>query len=252
LPDPCAAVPQGTLALIDNFDDGDSVGVPEADREAFWFTDHDESAGSVVPEPFLPARGGAHGSNYAAHVTASGFSIWGAALATNVSHLADGIRCPFNASRFSGLRFAARGSGQVRVNLQIPEVVDEQYSGTCRPSQGDICYDTHGTWITLTPEWQSYSIKWAGFVQRGFGKRAALRQGAIMSVQFSFETAELPVDGWFDDIAWEDGSPLADLGSGAAGAAGEGGASGEGSAAAAGGSAEAGASTVGGTGGAGQ
>jgi hypothetical protein len=251
LPDPCAAVPAGVRALIDDFEDGDSAAVPETDREAYWFTIHDDSTGSIVPEDFLPVPGGAHRSAYSAHVAASGYSIWGAAFSSNISHLADGIRCPFNASRFSGLRFFARGSGQARVNLQIPEVVDELYSGSCRSSQGEVCYDTHGIWITLRPQWQAYSIKWAELVQRGFGKQLPFRPGAIMSVQFSFETAELPVDAWLDDIAWEDGSPVPDPGSGAAGATGEGGASAEGGTSAEGGaSADGGASAEGGAGGA--
>src|SRR4051794_7914706 len=40
----CVNVPQGTRALIDDFDDGDSIAVPESDREAYWFTIKDPSA----------------------------------------------------------------------------------------------------------------------------------------------------------------------------------------------------------------
>ena len=226
LPDPCAKVPEGRLAMIDDFEDGDSIAIPESDRESYWFTLHDDSAGTITPDGlFKGVPGGAHGSTRSAHITASGFSIWGAAFAANISHIAGGIRCPFNASHFAGLRFYARGAGQVRVSLQVPDIIDEQYGGTCKPAS-EICYDSHGVWITLTPNWQYFTLPWSQFVQRSFGKDAPFRREAIMSVQFTFEIDQLPGDAWLDDVAWDDGSRWLDPNSGAAGASGEGGAAG--------------------------
>lgn len=230
LPDLCADVPEGQLALIDDFEDGNQDAVPEPDREAYWFPikDDEASTGVLVPEKeFLGGvAGGAHGSPRAAHVTASGFSIWGAAFGANISHLEAGIRCPYNARHFSGYRFYARGSGRVYVLLQIPEVINEQYGGTCRPSAGDVCYDAHGIWITLTPDWQVYSFRWSEFKQRNFGKRATFDPGRIMNIQFSFEKEQQPVDFWVDDVSWDDGSPFPATGGGAgsAGSSGLGGA----------------------------
>jgi hypothetical protein len=210
--DPCADVPEGKLALIDDFEDDNQEAVPEPDREAYWFPlkDDEASKGILVPEKsFLGGvPGGAHGSARAAHITASGFTVWGASFAANISHLKDGIRCPFNAQRFSGYRFFAKGSGKIWVVLQIPEVIDEQYGGTCRSGAGEICYDAHGTWITLTPDWQAYSFKWSDFKQRAFGKQAPFKPSTIMSLQFAFEKEVQPVDAWLDDVSWDDGSPF--------------------------------------------
>lgn len=244
--DVCLDVPRGTRALIDDFEDGDSLAVPEPDREAYWFTIKDPSPGIIEPDTnFLPVPGGAHGSARAAHIKASGFTVWGAGFAANVTHLAGGIRCPYNATQFSGLRFFARGSGEIRAELLIPEVVDRQFGGKCDPSAGDVCYDTHGVSIPLTSEWKAYSFPWQAFVQRNYGLQAAFRPEAIMSLQFSFELSGLPVDVWFDDVSFEDGSPLPPLGTsgeggaagvpGAGGAPSEGGASSEGGAPGAGG-----------------
>lgn len=222
--DPCANVPEGQLALIDDFEDGNQDAVPEPDREAYWFPlkDDESSTGTLVPEKvFLGGvPTGAHGSPKAAHITASGFTVWGAAFAANISHLKDDIRCPFNAAHFSGYRFYARGSGRIWVMLQVPEVIDEQYGGKCRPSDGDVCYDAHGIWITLTPDWKTYSFKWSDFKQRGFGKQTPFTPGAIMSLQFSFEKAELPVDFWLDDVSWDDGSTFPPPGVGGSGGTG--------------------------------
>jgi len=222
--DPCADVPEGQLALIDDFEDGNQDAVPEPEREAFWFPlkDDEASAGILVPEKEF--RGGVptgvNGSTQAAHITASGFKVWGAAFAANISHLKNDIRCPFNAQHFSGYRFHARGSGRVYVVLQIPDIIDEQYGGTCRPSAGETCYDGHGVWITLTPDWKAYSFKWSEFKQRSFGKQAAFRPGAIMSLQFSFEKEQQPVDFWLDNVGWDDGSPFAVMGGGGSGGSG--------------------------------
>jgi hypothetical protein len=240
LPNPCADVPEGQLALIDDFEDGNQEAVPEVDREAYWFPikDDEESKGVIEPEnAFLGGvPGGAHGSPRAAHITASGFTLWGASFAANISHLKDGIRCPYNARRFSGYRFFAKGSGKVWVVLQIPEVIDEQYGGTCRSGAGEVCYDAHGVWITLTPDWQPYSFKWNDFKQRAFGKKAAFRPDAIMSIQFAFEKEVLPVDAWFDDVSWDDGSPFPPVNTG--GAAGTGGSGDSGGSSGSGGSSE--------------
>jgi hypothetical protein len=216
----CQNVPQGTRALLDDFDDGDSTAVPEPDREAYWFTIHDDSAGTIVPDTnFLPVPGGAHGSAGAAHITASGYSVWGAGLSANISHFAGGIRCPYNASKFSGLRFYARGSGLVRVELMVPEIVDQLYGGKCNPGAGEVCYDTHGISITPGASWQLYSFSWAQFTQRGFGKAAPFRPDAIVSLEYAFETTGLPVDVWFDDVSFQDGSAPPDLGAGGEGGA---------------------------------
>ncbi|MEO8904377.1 MAG: hypothetical protein ABI488_18590 [Polyangiaceae bacterium] len=229
----CQDVPQGQLALIDDFEDGDAVAVPEVGREAYWFTVHDESAGTVVPDTnFLPVAGGAHGSAYAAHVTASGYSVWGAAFNVNITHFIDGIRCPFNASKFSGVRFFARGSGQVRVEPLVPAIVEQQYGGLCDPNV-DTCYDSHGAWITLGAEWKLYSLPWSAFAQRGFGKAAAFTPESLLTLQFELETPQLPLDFWADDVSFEDGSATPSLGQG-----GEGGEGGEGGVNAAGASGE--------------
>src|SRR6185369_4552231 len=65
LPNPCENVPEGQLALIDDFEDSNQEAVPEVDREAYWFPNKDDvaSTGVLVPEKeFLGGvPSGAHG-----------------------------------------------------------------------------------------------------------------------------------------------------------------------------------------------
>src|SRR3954471_10393302 len=42
LPNPCANVPEGKRALIDDFEDSNQEAVPEVDREAYWFPIKDD------------------------------------------------------------------------------------------------------------------------------------------------------------------------------------------------------------------
>jgi len=219
LADVCANTPAGTVARIDDFNDGNSIATSEPNREAYWFTIHDDSPGILVPlSEFKPVAGGLDGS-LAAHITASGYSIWGAAFAANISHK-EATRCPYNASAFAGVRFVAKGHGAVRVLLSMPEVVDKDFGGACDPTRGQVCYDTHGSFIAPSDEYRVFELPWADFKQRGFGTQIPFDPKTILNLQFSFEVAELPIDFWVDDVSFWDGVPQAASAGGAGGQSG--------------------------------
>jgi hypothetical protein len=220
----CTSVPPGKMALLDDFEDHDPIAKRELARDAFWFTGHDDSAGSIMPDgELVPETGGPHGSAYAAHVVASGYSTWGANVALAMSYKTGELRCPFNASAFKGIRFEARGKGVVRVQVPVPETVDKEFGGSCDPAKAMVCYDQHGVDITLSEEWQSYELPWSEFSQFGWGTPATLEPKSIMGLGWVFNPANLPVDLWFDNVTFWDGVHVPDMGKGgAAGAAGAG------------------------------
>ena len=212
----CPSVPQGQLALLDDFEDGNSAFAAEPGRTGIWFTIHDESPGSITPNgAVVGVAGGANGSERAAHVVASGYLEWGAGLSSSLTQSVSGEQCPYNASAFAGLRFYARGSGKTRFSVQIPETVSREFGGSCDPDQGMVCFDQHGKYLTLTDDWQLFELPWDELKQRTFGTRATLRPEAIMGVQFALEKDALPAELWVDEIGFWD-----------AGAGGEGGAGG--------------------------
>lgn len=229
-PDVCVAVPQGKLALLDDFEDGDSVARAEAQREAYWFTVHDDSAGSIEPEGMLlPQPPGKDSSSYAMHVVASGYTTWGASVSLSLSYVAADVRCPYNAAGFKGIRFEAKGHGHFRVGVPIRETVDKEYGGSCDPDKGMICYDQHTAPVTLGEAWQSYEIPWSELVQRGWGTPAELRPDAIQGLQLTFDPDSLPIDVWLDNVELWDGvtKPVA-ASNGEGGQGGEAGAGGSG------------------------
>jgi hypothetical protein len=219
--DDCASTPPGMVALIDNFDDGNNVAAPEPGREAYWFTIHDESAGTIEPPKDFVASPNGYLGTASAHVAASGFTTWGAALVSNISYK-QAIRCPYNASRYKGLSFVARGSGRVRVQVVMPGVTDKEYGGTCDPDKGQVCYDNHGTEIDLTPTFKSYELPWSSFQQRGYGTQVPFDPGTISSLQFAMEQLNLPVDLWVDNFEFWDGVARPDEGGGGASSGGAG------------------------------
>jgi len=220
----CQAVPKGQVAKIDDFEDGDTAAFPEQGREGFWGTVHDDTTGMMLPAgEFMPQDGGVNGSRLAAHVSASGYSDWGALFSTTLSYLSDGVRCAYNASSFAGLRFYVHGSGRLRVSMAIPATQSNEFGGACDANKGMICYDTHSTFVTLSSEWRLYEMPWSQFVQRGFGTAAVFRPDQILVVQFNFDSADLPVELWLDDVSFWDGIPTP-VSSGGAGGNGAGGA----------------------------
>lgn len=204
----CQSVPKGQVAKIDDFEDGDTAAFPEPGREGFWGVVHDNTTGIVVPAgEFAPEAGGVNGSQLAAHVKASGYSEWGALFSTTLTYLSDGVHCAYNASSFAGLRFFVHGSGRLRVSLAIPATQDKEFGGACDADKGMVCYDTHSTYLTLSPQWTLYELPWSRFVQRGFGTPAPFRPDQILVVQFNFDTGDLPVELWVDDVSFWDGTP---------------------------------------------
>lgn len=224
--DACQGTPRGMLGLIDDFDDGDNVAAFEPAREAYWFTINDGSPGTMEPKgEFLPVADGYRGT-HSAHVTMSGYTVWGAALMANISYKA-AVRCPYDASAFAGLRFVARGTGRVRVVLQVPGVVSSEYGGTCDEQAGQVCYDNHGVFVELGPQYQTYELPWVSFRQRGFGASLPFDPKTIFALQFSVELVDLPADLWVDQVEFWDGTPSVDGGGGGAGAGGAAGQAGE-------------------------
>ena len=218
----CLNVAKGQVAKLDDFEDGNSVAIPETAREGYWYTVHDMTTGTIVPDSqFTPVPGGANGTQLAAHVQASGYSDWGALFDLELTYLSDGVHCPYNAASFEGLRFYVRGTGRIRVALVIPATQDKEYGGTCDPAAGMTCYDSHTTtYLPLTDQWTLYELPWVAFQQRGFGAPVAFDPGAIMHVQFAFDAPELPTDFWLDEVSFWNGQATPPITNGEGGAGG--------------------------------
>jgi len=201
---PCASsAPPGDLALIDDFEDGDSKPFKAFQREGWWYGSNDSSEGAKMspgPAQFAPARlptGQASKNNlFAAHLTAQGYKQWGAVWGTTLNWSHDGIRCPFNASAFAGVKFRARGPGLIRLTFGMPETTPVEYGGTCKSG----CYDSYSTPVLLGDKWDDYVVVWEVLQQGGWGAEARFDPSRLLSLNFAVLPKDLPMDFWLDDV----------------------------------------------------
>jgi hypothetical protein len=201
---PCAAPsPPGDVALIDDFEDGDAKPFKAFQREGWWFGANDATEGGKMSPPsgqFAPVRlpqGQASKLNaFAAHFTAEGYRKWGAVWGTSLNWAKDGIRCPFNASAFAGVKFRAKGPGLIKIQFGMPETVPVEYGGACKSN----CYDSHGSAVLLGDKWDDYVVPWEVLQQGGWGAEARFDPARILGVNFSVLVKDLPSDFWLDDV----------------------------------------------------
>jgi hypothetical protein len=201
---PCgAASPPGDVALVDDFEDGDGKPFKAFQREGWWFAANDNTEGATMaPSPgrFDPARlpdaQSTKTNHFAAHLTATGYKQWGVTWGTSLNWVKDGIRCPFNASGFAGLKFRAKGPGLIHVSFGMPETTPVEYGGICKTG----CYDSHSTAVLLADRWDEYIVPWEGLQQGGWGTEARFDSARIMGVNFAVQAKDLPADFWIDDV----------------------------------------------------
>lgn len=212
---PCSpAAPPGETILIDDFEDGDNRPFKEFQREGYWYSAADTTPGEIFPKPntfaaeALPESETAPQNRMAAHLVANGYSDWGVVWGTSLRWVDAGVKCPFNGTKFAGVKFRAKGTGRVRVNFGIPETIPKEYDGTC----AERCYDTHSRVVMLTPEWETYEVPWAQLQQWGWGTQARFDPARLLSLQFAVDGKNLPVDFWLDDVTFIESAPVASVG----------------------------------------
>jgi hypothetical protein len=155
-------VPTGSM-LVDDFEDGDTLA--PSTPGGVWFATNDATPGAVqAPNPWVPTPGGADGSAFAACTNGSGFLNWGALFGVvfPASETPNDLLC-LDVSGISGIRFKARGSGIVRLNLPTRATTSTDLGGLC---SGTECNYFPNAPLALTSEWQTFEIPWSS-VQPG-------------------------------------------------------------------------------------
>ena len=203
---PCATPrAPGDTALFDDFEDADSKIFKGFQREGWWYAAADATpgatlrpaSGSFLPER-LPAAEATNENLFAAHLVASGQKDWGVVWGVALRWADQGVRCPFNASGFDGIKLRAKGPGTVHVTFAMPETTPAENGGTCK--QG--CYDSHGKLLFLNDRWQEYVIRWEQLQQGGWGAQARFDPQRLLDLGLKVDAKNLPADFWVDDIAF--------------------------------------------------
>jgi len=194
-------------ALLDDFEDGNHELVEVPGRVGEWWSGSDGTPGSILkpdPERFLPARRveaspPAHSNGYAGHFTAHGQKEWGAAWGATLRGVEAGVKSPFNAESFAGLRFRAKGTGKVALQVAISSTMPRDVElGSC----DDECGDHYTRILTLQPEWYEYVIGFSTLQQMEFSAGVRFDPRSITAIQFVAYPPFLPVDFWLDDLSF--------------------------------------------------
>jgi endoglucanase len=181
--------------LIDNLEDGESQIVKQEEREGYWFTSADPEGSTILPKgDFKPDPGGQGGSKYAAHMHGK-MARSGKALYVVLGFAFLNPKGNYDASKYKGISFWAKGPGKVR--FQVPDVDTSPEGDKCTD-----CYNHFGVDLFLTDQWTRYTIPFDRLaMQPGWGDPAPeVDTKALFGLQWQFNTAGADYDIWVDDV----------------------------------------------------
>jgi hypothetical protein len=135
----------------------------------------------------------------------SGFATWGAGMGFNFNDPGNGEggsnMMTYDASAYSGLMFWARvgSASTASIRLNISDKQTDPAGGICAPMAK--CSDDFGVALTLTTDWQAYTVKFSDLAQEGWGQAVATGFDAknVYAVHFQV-TKGSTFDVWVDDL----------------------------------------------------
>ena len=184
-------------AVIEDGEDGDNRVLPREGRGGYWFSFQD-SEGSRIDPPSGPFKMGAPGHDSAraarmrGHMASTGKSIYaGIGLS-----LAD-PRGPYDASKYDGVTFWAKGPGRVR--FEIPDAHTAPEGGICKD-----CYNDFGVVLALESVWHKYTIRFDWLEQRpNWGDPfPGVERSQLIAMEWEFAGAGRDFDISIDDVAF--------------------------------------------------
>jgi hypothetical protein len=207
-----AGAPSGSFELIDDFEDGDAVVIPIHGRNGPWYTFSDATAGGKLSPFTIVALTGtnAHDDSTAAvHLTASGFTDWGAGVGADLVNVA-AKKVAYDVSAYKGVHFYAKvGSGaSTALKLLVTTTYSDPGGGICSDAlpatvPSKRCSDHLYFQKTIKTTWATYDILFADLIQQGFGlPQAGLDPKSVYSLQFTMPAKLAAVDLWLDDVSF--------------------------------------------------
>jgi hypothetical protein len=174
----------------------------------------DPRAGDASP---VEIPGGRCMSKWAMHVTAKGFTTWGAGFGTDLAYgiapdggmlVIDGgsARGSYDASAYTGISFWARvepGSKPgIRINVADSTTAPEGGKCVLDNTSPNRCYDDFGQSLGITSTWDYFKIPFSATTQSGFGlKGVAIDRAHLYGIQFQ-APASVDYNVWLDDLAF--------------------------------------------------
>lgn len=188
----------GENALIEDGEDGDNQVLKREGRGGYWYTFIDAYGSKLSPQPFKFESPGRNGSKYAAHMSGklapSAPDVYPyAGIAFSIAN----PKGPYDASRYKGISFWAKGPGKVR--FEIPDGYTSPDGGWCTD-----CYNDFNLEIGLTSHWERYTVMFDWMAQRpNWGdRRPAIATDQLYAVEWEYSSPDRTFDVWIDDVSF--------------------------------------------------
>jgi len=212
----CAMLPtpMNVDDIVSTFEDGLGNVNQVAGRGGGFYMFNDGTGMQMPPTGSLPpARMVARcpGSTYAMCMSGMGFMTWGAGMGTDLGMTGaatDGgmaNKNSYDASMYKGITFWAKAATPLAARVSIKDKNTAPEGGNCdaMATSGPMsCNDDWGKSLSLTPDWQPFTVLFADLKQAGWGKAspAFAKEGAY-SIQFQVSQG-INFDVCIDDLAF--------------------------------------------------
>jgi endoglucanase len=187
-------------SLIEDGEDADNQILKREGRGGYWYASVDSEGSTIEPAPFKMSTASGHaGSHGVAHIkvkmASAGYSVY-ASMGFGLAPSG-----PYDASKYTGVTFWAKGPAHVR--FKLPDQYTAPGGGYCKD-----CYNDFGIELSLTPDWQRYSIPFSWLSQQpGWGDpRPEVASNALYAMQWQIGSRGRSFDVYVDDIAFFCGS----------------------------------------------
>lgn len=171
--------------LISDFNDGTGSVNQNAPNRGGGFYTFNDGKGTQVPAaggssaPDATATTCGEKNPYVLCTSGSGFTTWGAGLATDVGVVGtDSVKKPYDAiaAGYTGISFWGKSNqGTYSVNVKFPNKETAFEGGLCDKAVAagaTACYDDFAKAVSFGPEWTLYTIKFSELLQAGWGRPA--------------------------------------------------------------------------------
>jgi len=200
----CVGTEDAAEPLIDDMEDGDGFICPSSSRHGHWYPFSDQTPGfDLTPAgDFNPTQipGGRGLSQYAAHLTGSGFAEWGALMGFNLTQR-DTARQTYDASLVDGIKFWLRSTQPVTVAFSTLETIPSESGGECLDVPPYVnCGNPFVFQITApSADWRDYTVPFVALAQGNGRGSVPWNSHNLLNIEFALP-AGAAFDTWVDDI----------------------------------------------------
>ena len=191
-------------AVIEDGEDNNNQVMVQDGRSGYVYTYVDAVGSTITPNTsggtFTMTQGGAGGSGFAVRMSGNVGSAETVYAGVGLNFVDP--KGQYDASKYGGISLNAKAAdgSTTKVRLKVPDANTDPDGKVCTACYNDFGYD-----LSLTSEWQKYTIPFSEMKQlTGWGSPTpgAIDKSKVYGVQFQVNDKGAKYDVWFDDISF--------------------------------------------------